>query len=188
MQTKRTALLILTLLLTPASTRAQVFDLGPSSPNLFDTVINIPPDVAMTSAGNSTQINLAPGGKLLNDFDANAGSEINISGGIVGPHPTRLYANSGSEVNISGGTITNLVADSGSIVNFLGGGRSNSIFRANSGSVLRPFRRFQFSSPLHRNRCTAEHLWPRLFTERCSLKWTRGRRTFRDNRPGQSHA
>ncbi len=144
MQTKRTALLILTLLLTPASTRAQVFDLGPSSPNLFDTVINIPPDVAMTSAGNSTQINLAPGGKLLNDFDANAGSEINISGGIVGPHPTRLYANSGSEVNISGGTITNLVANSGSIVNFLGGGRSNSIFRANSGSVLNLFGDFNF--------------------------------------------
>jgi hypothetical protein len=68
MPIKRTTLLLLTLLFAPAATRAQVFDLGPSSPSLFDTVINIPPDVAMTSAGNSTQINLALGGELLNDL------------------------------------------------------------------------------------------------------------------------
>lgn len=144
MPVKSTAFLILIMLTAPAVTHAQVFELGPSSSSLFDTVINIPPDVAMTSAGNSTQINLAPGGTLLGDFQANAGSEINISGGTVGPHPTRLYANSGSEVNISGGRITNLVANPGSIVNFLGGGDSNSIFTAKAGSVLNVFGNFGF--------------------------------------------
>lgn len=144
MPIKSTTLLILTLLFAPATTRAQVFELGPSPSNLFDTVINIPSDVAMTSAGNSTQINLAPGGELLGDFDANAGSEINISGGNVGPHPTRLYANAGSEVNISGGTITNLAANSGSVVNFLGGGHSNSQFWANAGSTFNLFGNFGF--------------------------------------------
>ena len=144
MLVKSTSLLILALSYMPAATYAQVFDLGPSSPSLFDEVINIPPGVAMTSAESSTQINLAPGGTLLNDFNANAGSEINISGGTVGPHPTRLYANSGSEINISGGRITNLVANFGSMVNFWGGGYSNSIFTANAGSEFNLFGKFEF--------------------------------------------
>ena len=144
MHVKLSVALILFSLLLPASTYAQVFNLGPSASNLFNTVINIPPDTAVTSAGISTQVNLYENGSLVGDFHANAGSEINVSGGTIGPHPTRLYANSGSEVNISGGRITNLNANSGSVVNFLGGGDSNSQITASSGSVLNVFGSFDF--------------------------------------------
>jgi hypothetical protein len=140
----RRYLLILAVLLSPLSTYAQVFELGPSPSSLFSTVINIPPTTTITSAGSSTQINLTTGGSITGDFNANAGSEINISGGSVGPHPTRLNANSGSEVNVSGGRVTNLLASSGSVVNFLGGGDSNSIFRASAGSVFNLFGQFDF--------------------------------------------
>ena len=65
------------------------------------------------------------------DFEANSGSEVNISGGTIG---SSLGANSGSEVNISGGTLRNLGAGSGSVVNVNGGLVIGLI--ADSGSVV----------------------------------------------------
>lgn len=130
---------ILTLCVS-ATASAQVFNLGPSPSNLFDTVVNIPPNTAISSAGNLTQVNLDVGGTLTGDFHANSGSEINFVGGGA----QRLYANAGSEVNFSGGSLSNLEAGSGSLVNFLGGGRSNSIFRASAGSVFNLFGSFEF--------------------------------------------
>jgi hypothetical protein len=67
------------LLVSPADVRAQ-----------FTTVINVPPEVAPTSIGSDTQLNLGDGGEIGSNFDAGAddGSstnvEVNIDGGSVG--------------------------------------------------------------------------------------------------------
>ena len=84
-------------------------------------MINLPPDPDIgndESISGSTQLNVADGGRVGFDFEANSGSEVNISGGTIG---SSLGANSGSEVNISGGTLRNLGAGSGSVVNVNGG-------------------------------------------------------------------
>ena len=65
-------------------------------------------------------------------FDANSGSEVNISGGTVGSNFTSL---SGSEVNISGGILSSFTANDGSNVTF-SGGFVNGRFTADAGSQV----------------------------------------------------
>ena len=99
--------LFVTFVVSPETAQSQVFDPGPSDPALFTTVINLPPDPdpdigGSESISGSTQLNVSDGGSVGSSFNANSGSEVNISGGSVG---TSFNANSGSEVNISGGTL-----------------------------------------------------------------------------------
>ena len=130
--------LFVTFVVSPETAQSQVFDPGPSDPALFTTVINLPPDPdpdigGSESISGSTQLNVSDGGSVGSSFNANSGSEVNISGGSVG---TSFNANSGSEVNISGGTLGFFFdANSGSEVNISGGsvGRSSD---ANWGSVV----------------------------------------------------
>jgi hypothetical protein len=133
--------------LLPASLRAQ-----------FTTIINVPPDIAPTSIGSNTQLNLfdggsiginfdagatngasvnvevnVTGGSVANGFDAWGGSIINIAGGSI---TTNFNAKSGSQVNISGGSVGGgFVAFGGSTVNITGGIVGN-FFDAASGSFV----------------------------------------------------
>ena len=128
------------LVLTPTFANAQVNGPGPSDSALFNTVINLPSDPYIGIfesiggvAGQTTQLNVMEGGSVGNDFDANSGSEANISGGSVGDD---FRANSGSEANISGGSVgDDFEAFDGSVVNISGGTVGNT-FDANSGSVV----------------------------------------------------
>ncbi len=137
---------------------AQVFDLGPSDPNLFDTVINLPADQPSIdgSIGNSdgsstptTQLNVAVGGTVGESFAAQSGSEVNINGGSV---DRSFLALEGSEVNISDGTVGDrFIADFGSVVNISGGSvgaefnvHSTSEVTIRGGTVGR---RFQYFGP-----------------------------------------
>lgn len=98
---------ICTLLISPAL--AQVNGPGPSPSSDFDIVLNLPGDEAVITggynesiggvAGQTTQLNVSDGGNVGFSFEANSGSEVNISGGTVGDF---FDANSGSEVNILG--------------------------------------------------------------------------------------
>ncbi len=123
--------------LIASTVSAQVFDPGPSDPNLFDTVLNIPPDPSIgddQSIESSTQLNLYDGGSIGLFFNAGSpdGSssnvEANIFGGTVG---YGFGAMSGSEVNISGGIIgrprTGITAFGGSVMNISGGNIVSSI-------------------------------------------------------------
>ena len=85
---------------------AQVFEAGPSPSSLFDTVLNLPGDEAVINGnifpsiggapGLTTQLNVDDGGTVPLGFDANSGSEVNVSGGNVGIFFT---AGLGSEVS-----------------------------------------------------------------------------------------
>ncbi len=128
-------LLGLTLLASPAD--AQVFDSGPSDSTLFDRVIVVSPgsdrDQSVGGDGLTTQLSIFNRGVVGKNFDANSGSEVNISGGTV---DNFFDANSGSEVNISGGSVgTFFNAESGSEVN-ISGGTVGVFFDANSGSKV----------------------------------------------------
>lgn len=130
-------LLGLTLFCSPVA--AQVFDLGPSDPALFDNVINVPTDPNISdgkSVGSDdsvTQVNISAGGSVGNLFNANSLSEVNVSDGSVG---ILFDANSGSEVNISGGSVGDgFKANSLSTVN-ISGGTIGSNFDAFSGSTV----------------------------------------------------
>ena len=130
-------LLGLTLFASPVT--AQVFDLGPSDPAFFDTVINLPtdPDIgdAQSVGGGDLliQLNIAIGGNVGDQFDANNRSEVNISGGVVGEE---FEANGGSEVNLDGGQIgRNFEANVNSTVNINRGALSDFAV-ANSGSAV----------------------------------------------------
>ncbi len=109
-------------LLINSSSTAQVFDAGPSDSSLFTTVINLPPDPNIGDGegiGDSTQLNIAAGGVVGDDFTVNSGGEVNIRGGLVGQSFETL---SGSEVNISGGTVDDrFIAGDGSVVDISGG-------------------------------------------------------------------
>ena len=145
-------LLGLTLFVSPLA--GQVFDSGPSDPALFDLVINLPPapnldDDESIGGFGTTQLNISDGGSVGRFFNANSGSELNISGGSVG---AGFNANSGSEVNISGGFFDGrfdafgsvafsggvldgaLLAEAGSVVSISGGSVSRS--RVGSGGVI----------------------------------------------------
>ena len=84
---------------------------GPSPASDFDDVLNLPGDEAViTGASNESvgrmgrlvQLNVSDGGRIGRFFDANVGSEVNISGGTVGGG---FVAGSGGLVNISGGEV-----------------------------------------------------------------------------------
>jgi hypothetical protein len=83
----------------------------------FATVIDVPPAVAPASIGAGTQLNLADGGTLPSDFNAETGSELNIAGGTVGQ---RLRTLAGSTANITGGKIADDF-DMYGVVNISGG-------------------------------------------------------------------
>ena len=131
--------------LTTPTASAQLFGSGPSDPALFDQVISLPGDSTFEdeifgSIGNengggspTTQLNVADGGTVASSFQANSGSEVNITGGIVS---IGFSATSGSEVNISGGNVDMLFsAFPGSEVN-ISGGTVGSRFEARSGSQV----------------------------------------------------
>ncbi len=128
-------ILFATLVVIPEMAQAQFFDPGPSDPALFTTVINLPPDPdigSFESIDDGTQLNVGDGGSVGSGFEANSGSEVNISGGTVGSNFTSL---SGSEVNISGGILSSFTANDGGIVTF-SGGFVNGRFTANAGSQV----------------------------------------------------
>ena len=129
---------------------AQVNGPGPSPANLFGVVLSLPGDeAAITGAadesiggvpGQTTQLNVDDGGTIGFSFDANSGSEVNITGGVVA---NNLSANPDSEINISGGTIGNGVrAFDSAVLNISGGDfgpRGFGILRsvsAEAGSVV----------------------------------------------------
>jgi hypothetical protein len=80
---------------------------------------------------SQSQVNIS-GGIVGPFFDAYSGSVVNISGGSVG---SGFEARSGSEVNISGGSIDQFSAQSGSVVN-ISGGAVDTGFDARSGSEV----------------------------------------------------
>ncbi len=95
-----------------------------SSAQVFDTVINVPPDPDISdfqSAGGdglTTQLNVSEGGTIGEGFWALAGSEVNISGGTIGDF---FSARLDSVVNISGCTFSfEFEARAGSTVNVFG--------------------------------------------------------------------
>jgi hypothetical protein len=105
----------------------------------FATVINVPPDIAPSSIGSNTQLNLFDGGSISTFFDAgtpggdSTNIEVNIVGGSVGDF---FDANRGSTVNVSGGSVaTAFDANSGSTVN-ISGGTIGGGFDANPGSTV----------------------------------------------------
>ncbi len=112
----------------------------------FDTVINLPGDPVFGdsigdngSVGNSnnettptTQLNVAAGGSLGEDFQAFAGSEVNITGGTVGDD---FEARFGSVVNISGGSVGQDSSAEDSVVN-ISGGFVDEGFDAFNGSTI----------------------------------------------------
>ena len=116
---------ICTLLISPAL--AQVNGPGPSPSSDFDIVLNLPGDEAVITggynesiggvAGQTTQLNVSDGGNVGFSFEANSGSEVNISGGNLG----RSLIFDASQLNITGGTAGSFEARSGSVVNISGG-------------------------------------------------------------------
>ena len=134
------------LALLDSAVLAQVNGPGPSPSSSFDTVFNLPDDDPPLDGsfvgvggvpGQTTQINIGDGSVIDRRFIANAGSEVNISGGSVS---TAFVAGSGSEVNLGGGTVVygfneSFVADSGSNVN-ISGGAVTTRFNARSDSLV----------------------------------------------------
>lgn len=120
------SLFLLANFLLATSAVAQVNGLGVSDSALFDTVINLPtqPDIGDTQsvggvAGQTTQLNVAFDGFVGPNFDALAGTEVNIIGGSVGD---RFETFTGSETNlISGSMGASSFVDIGGVVNIRGG-------------------------------------------------------------------
>lgn len=109
--------------LVPVVSPAQVFDPGPSDPELFDNVINLStssgPNSIGGTRGETTQLNVLAGGMVGFGFDANFGGEVNINGGHVAPACNVSF---GSELNICDGTLGgSCIAFEGSVVNISGG-------------------------------------------------------------------
>ena len=126
-----------------SSAWAQVNGPGPSLSSTFDTVLNLPGDEAVITgaddesiggvSGETNQLNVNSGGGVGVSFTINSGSEVNISGGMLG----RLSeSRSGSEVNISGGILgDSFSAFAGSVVS-INGGAVCAGFDALSGSEV----------------------------------------------------
>lgn len=97
---------------------------SPVTAQVFDTVINIPPDPDIGDFGSvggdglTTQLNISDGGSVGEGLWALAGSEVNISGGIIGDF---FSAREDSVVNISGCTFSfEFEARADSTVNIFG--------------------------------------------------------------------
>ena len=150
MQATRLYTILLASFFFSTTVSAQVFDSGPSDPSLFTSVVNLPGDFLPDSIGGvieeTTQLNVASGGAVGNFFEANGGSEVNISGGLIGV----FFRPSDSEVNISGGTVgTGLRAQNDSEINISGGtvgngftAGSDTTVNISGGSVGRNFAAF----------------------------------------------
>ncbi len=122
------------LLATGAAARAQ-----------FATVINVPPDLAPNAIGSDTQLNMFDGGSTTGSSfrvgaadGSSSNSEVNIFGGVS----RGVVANAGSTVNVIGGVVAtrfpfgnSILANSGSIVNVVGGNLGHRL-SATSGSEL----------------------------------------------------
>ena len=114
MMTTRLFTILLVSLFFPAAAFSQVFDLGPSDPDGFTTVLNLPTDtleVPATGAvkiggveGETTQVNVLVGGAIAPSPPLNVeeGGELNISGGAVDEN---TIVRNGGELNISSGTL-----------------------------------------------------------------------------------
>ena len=115
--------LLLTLSLVA---QGQVNGLGPSDPNLFDNVIDVPndqPSISGVIGGNgmSTQVNVSSGGTFEFPVEFNALSELNINNGTF-DLSSSILAQSGGEVNVTGGTVNGMIVGSdNSFVNVSGG-------------------------------------------------------------------
>ena len=151
MQATRLFSVLLASFFFSGTASSQVFDSGPSDSALFTNVFNLPGDSLPDNGngggnivevsiggvkGETTQVNVADGTGPVFEFEANEGSEVNFSGGLLPPF---FVANDGTEVNISGGTLNfSFSARSGSLVNISGGSASggHSIFIAGEGSVV----------------------------------------------------
>ena len=90
----------------------------------FTTVINVPPDIAPSSIGSNTQLNLGIGGYLDYYFKAgnreslNTDIEVNINGGTTG---YGFSSNDGSIVNLYAGLIGRSSRMFGGVTNIYGG-------------------------------------------------------------------
>lgn len=91
----------------------------------FDTVINVPPEVAPSEIGSSTQLNLGDGGVLPFNFQAGASDgsstdvEVNIDGGMTGRSFDAYF---GSTINVyDGGIDQGFLGRQGSFLNIYGG-------------------------------------------------------------------
>ncbi len=105
----------------------------------FTTIINVPPDVAPSTIGTDTQLNLLNNGLISGNFNAGASDglstnvQFNMTGGFLS---ASVQANPGSTVNINGGILGGFFeANSGSTVN-ISGGSTNSFIDANAGSTV----------------------------------------------------
>lgn len=124
----------------------------------FSTVINVPPDVAPSSIGSGTQVNMFQGGNIPSHFDAGTAvstdshTEVNVFGGTAGRF---LDFFGGSQLNITGGTLgdflqlhedSSLNISGGSIGRFsdarfgsevhISGGAIGRVFNAHEGSEV----------------------------------------------------
>ena len=130
-------------ILLVSTSLAQVNGAGPSDPDDFDTVVNLPMDqdniidedfiVIGGTPGQTIQVNIDEDGFIGDDSEARSGGEVNVSGGSLG---SRFMAGSGSEINISSGTVgISFQALDGSLVDISGGTLSDS-FEINAGSEV----------------------------------------------------
>ena len=105
-QTSFVTLTFLAALLVPQAVQAQVFGSGPSDPELFRGVTNLPVDRPwigdVASMSNNRQLNVSDGGTVGEGFVAQHGCEVNINGGSIGEN---FFAGFECEVNISGGSV-----------------------------------------------------------------------------------
>lgn len=95
---------------------------GQTDPANFTTVINVPPDVAPSFIGSSTQLNIASPAVIEGTLQAgerngtNSDVEVNISGGTI-----RYLETFGSTINVSGGLVDQILSPRQSILNVSGG-------------------------------------------------------------------
>ena len=114
MMTTRLFAILLVSLFFPTGAFSQVFDLGPSEPDGFTTVLNLPTDTLEVPAsgavkiggveGETMQVNVLVGGSIAPSPPLNVeeGGELNISGGAVDEN---TIVRDGGELNISSGTL-----------------------------------------------------------------------------------
>lgn len=104
----------------------------------FTTIYNIPPDAAPASIDSDTQLNLSGNGVLGANFNAglqdgtSTNVQVNISGGMVWD---AFVANAGSTVNITGGVIGYGMAVNGANV-VMSGGQIGNYFRPDLAATV----------------------------------------------------
>ena len=125
-------IILLTSFLFPATLFSQVFDSGPSDPDSFGMVVNLPGDSFQT--GNvdvpgltdemnpmTVQLNVSDNTFGFSNVNINEGVELNLELGMDDEGLVNLLTTTpGAEVNISGGRVNTLVVES-SLLNISGG-------------------------------------------------------------------